>query len=103
MYSDRKRRRPLLWVLLALLVLAILIAIPVWQNQRRLQREESAAAIQSAVRRSALQCYVTEGVYPPSLEYLEENYGLRINRGDYYVVYEAFASNLPPTVRVVGK
>ena len=34
------------------------------------------------------------------LAYLEDNYGLQINKDDYYVTYEAFAENLPPTVKV---
>ena len=54
-------------------------------------------------RRSALQCYAVEGVYPPNLQYLEDNYGLQVNTKDYYVSYEAFASNLPPTVKVVNR
>ena len=55
------------------------------------------------MRRSALQCYVVEGVYPPDLAYLEDNYGLQVNTEDYYVTYEAFSSNLPPTIRVMRK
>ena len=38
-------------------------------------------------------------MYPPSLAYLTENYGLQVNTEDFYVTYDAFASNLPPTVR----
>ena len=37
---------------------------------------------QLAVQQSALQCYTVEGAYPPNLEYLEENYGLRVNTTD---------------------
>ncbi len=50
-----------------------------------------------------MQCYVVEGVYPPDLQYLENNYGLRVNTEDYYVVYDCFASNLPPTIRVIAR
>ena len=65
--------------------------------------EETVTAIQDAIRKSALQCYVVEGVYPPDLQYLEDNYGLQVNTRDFYVTYEAFASNLPPTVRVTAR
>ena len=65
--------------------------------------DESVTAITEAVKRSALQCYVVEGVYPPDLAYLEENYGLQINKQDYYVTYNAFASNLPPDIIVTAK
>ena len=81
MYSDKaKPRRRLLWLLLAIVL-----------------------AIRDAVQRSALQCYAVEGVYPPSLEYLQDNYGLQINTEDFYVTYDAFASNLPPAIRVTSR
>ena len=60
-------------------------------------------AIRDAIRRSALQCYVVEGVYPPDLAYLQDHYGLQVNTDNYYVVYEAFASNVPPTINVIEK
>ena len=63
-------------------------------------QEESAGAIRETIRTAARQCYVVEGVYPPDLEYLEENYRVKINHKDFYVTYEAYAQNLPPTVKV---
>jgi hypothetical protein len=65
--------------------------------------DSSALVIREAVQRSALQCYAVEGAYPPDLRYLEENYGLQVNQQDFYVTYDAFASNLPPTVRVTRR
>lgn len=104
MYTDKRRRR---WPL-AVLVLALLIAaVGVWRQAAPASRqnlsEESAVALKNAVERCALQCYVVEGAYPPSLAYMEENYGLQINRREFYVVYDVFASNLPPDVRVVSR
>ena len=104
MYSDAaKKKRG--WILpAALLVLLILLLVyAVAGGSGRDLSEESAAAIQAAVKRSALQCYVVEGIYPPNLAYLEDNYGLQINTEDFYVTYDAFASNLPPTVKVTAK
>ena len=101
MYSDKaKPRRRLLWLPLAILLAALLCFLVFGRSGRDLG-EESAAAIRDAVQRSALQCYAVEGVYPPSLEYLQDNYGLQINTKDYVVVYDCFSSNLPPTIRVV--
>ena len=53
--------------------------------------------------RSAAQCYAVEGVYPSSLEYLVENYGLVLNHDRYNIIYDSFSSNLPPTVEVLEK
>ncbi len=101
MYSDavRKKAPRLILVLLA----AALIAAAVFAFAGGAGRDlssESASAIEEAVQRAALQCYAVEGIYPPDLEYLQDNYGLSVNTEDFIVVYEAFASNLPPTVMV---
>ena len=103
MYTDRKRKRwpGVVFAVFAVIVAAILLS---WAGRTSGQDmgEESAAALKAAVERSALQCYVVEGNYPPSLAYLEENYGLQINREDFYVDYDIFASNVPPDIRVVS-
>lgn len=103
MYSDvvKKRSRWIVPVIIAAAVVVMIIFLI--RGSGRDISEEGAAAIQAAVRRSALQCYVVEGIYPPDLAYLEDNYGLQVNTEDYYVTYEAFSSNLPPTVRVMHK
>jgi hypothetical protein len=104
MYSDRKTNRiaPILAIVLVFLLLCVLLFLVLGSSGKDLE-EDGAMAIQDAVRRHALQCYVVEGVYPPDLAYLEENYGLQVNTRDYYVVYDAFASNIPPTIRVIKK
>lgn len=104
MYSDAVKKKRT-WVLPLVLLIAALLVLGsmILRSSDRDLGQESAAAIQEAVRRSALQCYAVEGVYPPNLAYLEENYGLQVNTNDFYVSYEAFASNLPPDIRVVSK
>ncbi len=103
MYSDRIRSH---WFLAALLILAVM-AVFLWQPAQgagsEALREEGAVALKAAVERCALQCYVVEGAYPESLVYLEDHYGLQINREDYYVTYEIFASNIPPIVQVIDR
>ena len=103
MYSDKKKKHTFwIWIVLALAAIFVLVYTFAGHSGEDLT-EESAAAIQEAVRRSAMQCYVVEGVYPENLSYLAENYGLQINTRDFYVVYDAFASNLPPDIRVRAK
>ena len=63
--------------------------------------EESLQLTEQAVRRCAVQCYAIEGRYPPSIEYLEEHYGVMINRKKYNVFYDGFASNVMPDITVV--
>lgn len=59
--------------------------------------------VRMAVKNAALTCYSVEGVYPDDIEYLRENYGLAFNDERYVVFYDAFASNLMPSIRVVEK
>lgn len=104
MYVDRKKRSwpKVLLVLGAVLVLAGLWRLRVPASGQDME-EEAVAAMRAAVERSARQCYVVEGAYPSSLSYLEENYGLQVNSEDFYIVYDIFASNMPPAVRVVKR
>lgn len=103
MYSDRTKKKTG-WVLIAVVALLLIAAVSLrFGRSRRDISEEGAAAIREAVRRSAQQCYAVEGVYPPDLRYLQDNYGLAVNTEDYYVVYDCFASNLPPTIRVIER
>ena len=61
---------------------------------------EQEAQLREAVRRAMVTCYATEGQYPPSLDYLEANYALRFDDERFIVSYDAFASNVMPTVSI---
>ena len=66
-------------------------------------REQGAVSVRNAILDSAKQCCAIEGAYPSSLAYLEENYGLVVNRSDYAITYEVFADNVMPNVVVLAK
>ena len=63
--------------------------------------EESLQLTEQAVRGCAVQCYAIEGRYPPSVEYLEEHYGIVIDRDRYHVFYDGWASNVMPDITVL--
>jgi hypothetical protein len=65
--------------------------------------KETLKHLESAVMQATVQCYAIEGVYPPDVAYLEKYYGIQIDKDSYFVHYEAFASNILPTVFVVQK
>ena len=48
-------------------------------------------------------CYAIEGMYPESVEYLCESYGLIYDKSKYIVYYDSFASNIRPTVTVLER
>ncbi|MEG1931135.1 MAG: hypothetical protein RR131_08350 [Anaerovorax sp.] len=65
--------------------------------------KEGAQILEDALRRASVQCYATEGVYPPSADYLVAHYGIHINESKYTVRYSGFASNLMPDITVIRK
>lgn len=101
MYSDKKKSRvPEIVAIAIVVILALLVILWACKVPTKTIKDDAGAAVKSAVQRSALQCYVVEGVYPPDLKYLEDNYGLQVNTEDFYITYDAFSENLPPQVTV---
>ena len=88
-------------MLLPAVLAVLLVFLSALNNLSDGQRSEGRQQLEDAVRRGAVACYAAEGIYPPNLEYLEEHYGIQVDRKRYTVVYEAFASNLMPDVAVL--
>ena len=98
-----KRRNVIRLVLPCVIAAAVItaFAVPAARSAAREEAGDSVQAITETVQKLALQCYVIEGAYPAGLDYLEENYGLTVNKEDFKVVYTPFAENLPPDVKVL--
>lgn len=85
------------------IALAIAILIAMWRISTGLRSshdEEQSKIAEEAIIRAAVQCYALEGRYPSSLEYLETNYGLALNREKYVYHYRAVAENIMPEIRL---
>lgn len=52
---------------------------------------------------AVILCYSLEGVYPDSLEYLKEHYGIRWRKDEFRVDFEWIGSNLPPDITVIPR
>lgn len=63
--------------------------------------QEQTNSLEKAIRRSVVQCYVVEGTYPPSLDYLKEHYGVAYDSSQYYVDYTSIGSNLMPDITII--
>ncbi|WP_322170474.1 hypothetical protein [Acutalibacter caecimuris] len=93
--------KPLLMTLAAGLVLAVFITA--LGSLESGQSAEGLRQLENALRKGCVACYATEGAYPTNLEYLEEHYGVQIDRERYEVFYNAFAENLMPNITVMEK
>lgn len=65
------------------------------------QEAESKKQLENSIRKATMTCYATEGVYPPNLKYLKDNYGIQIDESQFTVFYEIFAKNLMPEITVM--
>lgn len=59
--------------------------------------------LEQALHRTAVACYAVEGIYPPSVEYMQEKYGLQYDESRFTVHYDLFASNFMPDITVMEK
>ncbi|MBR2562559.1 MAG: hypothetical protein IKE31_10505 [Eubacterium sp.] len=97
----KKKTRNWLIGIVIIVIAVILIAVPLSRQAHTEKSADSVKSITDTILQRALQCYVIEGAYPMSLEYLEENYGLTVNKEDYLIMYTPYAENLPPEVKVL--
>ncbi|MBR6228755.1 MAG: hypothetical protein IKQ97_03380 [Eubacterium sp.] len=81
---------------------AVLLAIASTKIGNR-QENESLKQLENSVRKAVMTCYATEGVYPPSVDYIEDHYGIQIDHDRYGVFYEVFGDNVMPQITVMEK
>lgn len=98
-----KKRNARSLVLITVFIAAVLIwFLTAVGNLARDSGYKGREQLENALRRSAAACYAAEGIYPPTLDYLVEHYGVKIE-DKYNVFYESFASNLMPDITVLEK
>ena len=96
------RRLLFLLPVLAFLILFVLFIQGVSSvSESTLSKQQES--LETALERSISQCYAVEGSYPPSLEYLEQHYGLLYDEDSFFVDYEYYGSNLLPEVTVLRR
>lgn len=64
--------------------------------------KEGKKVLENALHKATVQCYAIEGTYPPNIEYLEDNYGVIIDKEKYIVHYDAFSDNIMPVISVIA-
>lgn len=91
---------------IAAAILAVALIVVCWLSYTAISQtlsEQGAASIRAAILDASMQCCAIEGSFPTSLKYLENEYGLAINHGDYIVTYEVYAANIAPNVTVAPR
>ncbi len=101
---DRLKRifnsRTLSIIVFVLVIVVFIIGINAVSNS---SLTDDRTLLEKAVRKDIVHCYAVEGVYPPSLKYIEEHYGLTYDHQKYIVSYESIGSNIMPSVMIIDK
>ncbi len=85
-----------------IVVFSVLLAVTAGSIGQK-ARDKEADILKDAITSAAAVCYSIEGRYPADLQYIIDNYGVKVNSAAYIVSYEAFAENLMPDIRVISK
>ena len=91
--------KTLAFPLAAVLILACFTTSLTYLQSGR--EQEGKRQLEDALRRTTVACYAAEGIYPPTVAYMQERYGLQVDETRYAVFYEIFADNLMPNITVV--
>ncbi len=95
------RKQRLVLGILSLLIVGILFC-GILNSQKEYNQNE-LDRIELNIRKAVITCYSIEGFYPSSIDYLEENYGLVIDKREINVFYQAVGSNIFPDIMVTRK
>lgn len=59
--------------------------------------------LEEAINRDIIHCYSVEGFYPPSIDYIEEHFGLTYDHDKYLIDYESIGNNIMPNVIIIER
>ena len=84
----------------AVFMLIFMMGVAIMGNGNGDRQEQ---ALNSAMERDIMHCYALEGFYPPSLEYIEQHYGLTYDKSAYIVDYQPVGNNIYPNYTIIKK
>ena len=104
-FDHRKESHPFRNLLLSLgFFLVILFSCMICLNLISKQStEQEMATLEQAILKSVAHCYAIEGVYPESLDYLKEEYGISYDSEKYFVDYQIWGENIMPDITIIKK
>ena len=88
-------------VLFTLAIIAVILSG--MEQAKQSTSDEGLRLLTEGLQRASTKCYTVEGAYPETLAYLEEHYGIFIDRTRYEVFYTIFASNFPPDITIIPR
>ena len=80
--------------------IAAVIMLGLWQTEIS-GRAEGRRLLEESLTDAVVRHYAIEGSYPGSISFVEDSYGIHIDRTRYAVFYRVLAPNLMPGITVV--
>lgn len=87
-------------IVLVLILLVFVGGVTYFANS---QYMDGKNMLSQAIERDMIHCYSVEGYYPPSIEYMEENYGLNYDKEKYLVEYTVISKDIMPKFEIQEK
>ena len=103
--STREKILPAVKVILVpvAIICIVMVFFTAMNNLNSNQTDEGKDQLETSIRRACAACYAVEGFYPPSLDYIQEHYGVLVDSKNYNVFYDVFSENLMPDITVIQK
>lgn len=89
-----------LFIMVLISVLLVVFVISGINGIKSDVTDAETARIKALVNEYVIQCYATEGAYPPNIQYLADHYGLILNEEKYIYEYEPVAENIKPVIQI---
>jgi hypothetical protein len=102
LYERERGQNKGLFLAVIVFVLLVGLFLSFLLTATRRNEANEREMMSDALRRAIVTCYSVEGKYPPSLDYIYENYGVRIDESRYVVFYDVIAANVMPSVDVIS-
>lgn len=99
-----KREILYLWRLILPLVFTVIILVcfsAAVGSVSQSSTTEHRINLEQAVRRNVIQCYITEGFYPESLDYLVANYPIHYDKDAFFIDYQPIGENIMPEITII--
>lgn len=97
---PRQPRIRLIYPVCLLILFVFIYSLSSISEATILKQQES---LENALAKDITHCYAVEGFYPPSLSYLEKQYGLTYDKDLFFVDYRPIGSNIRPDVTIILK
>ena len=82
--------------------LAAVLFITVSNSDKGYEQERQRVA-ETALRSAVINCFAIEGMYPPDVQYMKDNYGLAIDEKIFIIHYEYEGDTLMPHFMIVPR